>query len=290
MHNLLDFLRKYAYLLLFVVLEGVSLLLLLRHNSYQGCVWLSSANAVVARVNGLYDGAMAYLRLRNVNRQLTDENVRLWRETALLRDALAQATHDSTLTERYVQASMEGYSLLPATVVSNGTETAAGRYLVVNRGERDGVRPEMGVVGGGGVVGIVYLTGPHHSLVIPVTNRKSSISCRIRGSRYFGYLVWRGEGTLTARLGDIPRYAKIKQGDYVETSGYSSVFPPGIFVGRISHLGTSADGQTYDVVVNLGTDFANLRDVSIVTTPYKAETDSLRSHAAEADAAFDEAG
>ena len=38
MHNLLDFLRKYAYLLLFVVLEGVSLLLLLRHNSYQGCV------------------------------------------------------------------------------------------------------------------------------------------------------------------------------------------------------------------------------------------------------------
>ena len=290
MHNLLDFLRKYAYLLLFVVLEGVSLLLLLRHNSYQGCVWLSSANAVVARVNGLYDGAMAYLRLRDVNRQLTDENVRLWRETALLRDALAQATHDSTLTERYVQASMEGYSLLPATVVSNGTETAAGRYLVVNRGERDGVRPEMGVVGGGGVVGIVYLTGPHHSLVIPVINRKSSISCRIRGSRYFGYLVWRGEGTLTARLGDIPRYAKIKEGDYVETSGYSSVFPPGIFVGRISHLGTSADGQTYDVVVNLGTDFANLRDVSIVTTPYKAETDSLRSHAAEADAAFDEAG
>ena len=290
MHNLLDFLRKYAYLLLFVVLEGVSLLLLLRHNSYQGCVWLSSANAVVARVNGLYDGAMAYLRLRDVNRQLTDENVRLWRETALLRDALAQATHDSTLTERYVQASMEGYSLLPATVVSNGTETAAGRYLVVNRGERDGVRPEMGVVGGGGVVGIVYLTGPHHSLVIPVTNRKSSISCRIRGSRYFGYLVWLGEGTLTARLGDIPRYAKIKQGDYVETSGYSSVFPPGIFVGRISHLGTSADGQTYDVVVNLGIDFANLRDVSIVTTPYKAEIDTLRSHAAEADAAFDEAG
>ena len=85
-------------------------------------------------------------------------------------------------------------------------------------------------------------------------------------------------------------FAKIKQGDYVETSGYSSVFPPGIFVGRISHLGTSADGQTYDVVVNLGIDFANLRDVSIVTTPYKAEIDTLRSHAAEADAAFDEAG
>ena len=286
MHNLLDFLRKYGFLLLFVLLEAVSFLLLFRFNSYQGSVCFSSANAAVAAVNRLYGDAASYLQLRVMNRRLTDENIRLQREAAALRTMLAQTGRDTTSTERYVRAALAGYRLVPATVVSNSV--GSNRYLVIDRGERDGVRPEMGVVGGGGVVGIVYLTGPGYSLVIPVVNRKSSISCRVRGQGYFGYLQWRGEGPLTAHLNDIPRYAKIKLGDYVETSGYSSVFPPGLFVGRVAGLGTSADGQTYDIRVNLGTDFANLRDVNVVITPYKAEIDTLRSHAAEAEAAFDE--
>lgn len=285
MHNLLDFLRKYSYLFLFLLLEAASLVLLVRFNSYQGSVWFTSANTAVAVANRLYADAASYLQLRAVNRRLTDENIRLQRETSRLREALATATQDTTATARYVAESLKGYRLIPATVVSNSLRRS-NNYVVIDRGERDGVRPEMGVVGGSGVVGIVYLTGPDYSLVIPVTNRKSSISCRVRGERYFGYLQWDGKSPLAARLRDIPRYAKIKRGDYIETSGYSSVFPPGIFVGRISSLDTSTDGQSYDIRVNLGTDFANLRDVSVISTPYKAEIDTLRSHAAEAESAL----
>ena len=137
----------------------------------------------------------------------------------------------------------------------------------------------MGVVGGGGVVGIVYLTGRHHSLVIPVTNSKSSISCRVRGQRYFGYLQWNGGDMMHAYVDDFPRYAKVKKGEAVETSGYSSVFPPGIFVGRISGIENSPDGQSYKLNIVLGTHFGNLRDVSVVATPYKAEIDTLKAHA-----------
>ena len=137
----------------------------------------------------------------------------------------------------------------------------------------------MGVVGGGGVVGIVYLAGPHHSLVIPVTNRKSSISCRVRGQNYFGYLQWDGKSMLSAYVDDVPRYAKVRVNQAVETSGYSAVFPPGIFVGRIREIRNSADGQSYRLDITLGTDFANLRDVSVVATPYKAEIDTLQTHA-----------
>jgi len=278
MQTLLDFLRKYNYVFLFLLLEAVSFVLLFRFNSYQGSVWFSSANAAVARLNRVYADVEAYLRLEGVNRSLTAENVRLQQEVNQLREALATATHDTAFTERRVLEQLADYRLIPATVVSN-TRRRADNYLVIDRGEADGVRPEMGVVGGGGVVGVVYLTGPHHSLVIPVTHRKSSISCRVRGQRYFGFLQWEGRSLRHAHLDDIPRYAKVKKGECIETSGYSAMFPPGIFVGRVSRVGNAPDGQSFRLDVLLGTDFADIRDVNVVATAYKAELDTLRARA-----------
>ena len=278
MNNLLDFIRKYFFVVLFVVLEGVSAWLLTQFNSLHGSVWFSAANGAVATVGGLYGDLTGWANLREVNAELTAQNISLQRETELLRQALTDATRDSTLTERLMRERLAGYEMLPAKVVSNSAERA-GNYLVIDKGVADGVQPEMGVVGGGGVVGIVYLTGPHHSLVIPVTNRKSSISCRVRGQNYFGYLQWDGQSMLSAYVDDVPRYAKVRTGQAVETSGYSAVFPPGIFVGRIRKIRNSADGQAYRLDVTLGTNFANLRDVAVITTPYKAEIDTLRTRA-----------
>ncbi len=282
MYYLLEFIRKYYYVLLFVVLEVVSFALLFRFNSYQGSVWLSSANSAVARVDRFYEDTRSYIGLSNVNRRLTDENVRLQMETQALREALDKATHEEGVTERLLREKLAGYRLIPATVVSNST-LRGYRYLVIDRGSRQGVQQEMGVVSGGGVVGIVYLVGDNYSLVLPVTNKKSSISCRIRQENYFGYLQWEGNNLRHAYVDDIPRYAHVKKGDVVETSGYSSVFPPGLFVGRITDVRNSADGQSYKLDITLGTDFSRLRDVDVIATPYKAEIDTLRSHAVEAE-------
>ena len=276
--NLLDFLRKYSYVFLFLILELVSMAMLFRFNSYQGSVWYTAANAAVARVNGWYYGFFSYLNLESVNRNLTEENIRLERESDALREALMTVTRDTTVTERLMLEHLRDFRLIPATVVSN-TRSTGGSLLVIDKGAAEGIRPEMGVVGGGGVVGIVYLTGRHHSLVIPVTNSKSSISCRVRGQRYFGYLQWNGGDMMHAYVDDFPRYAKVKKGEAVETSGYSSVFPPGIFVGRIAGIENSPDGQSYKLDIVLGTHFGNLRDVSVVATPYKAEIDTLKAHA-----------
>lgn len=276
--NLVDFVGRYSYAFLFVVLESISMVLLFRFNSFQGSVWFSAANSMVASINGAYSDVIGFFNLEQVNRQLTDQNIALQRETEVLRQALAAATKDTTMTERLMREKLAGYDMVPATVVSNSAERT-NNYLVINRGTADGIRPEMGVIGGGGVVGIVYLVGPHHSLVIPVTNRKSSISCRVRGQNYFGYLQWDGSSMLSAYVDDVPRYARVKVGQAVETSGYSAVFPPGIFVGRVRKISNSADGQSYRLDVTLGTNFANLRDVSVVTTPYKAEIDTLQAHA-----------
>lgn len=286
MHNLLDFLRKYNYVFLFLLLEILSLTLLFRFNSFHGSVWFSAANSAVAKVNRVYGDVNYFIHLQDVNRELTTQNIALQAETEKLRQALYDATRDSTQTEKVMAEKLKGYELIPATVVSNSSERA-NNYLVIDRGERDGVRPEMGVIGGGGVVGIVYLTGPNYSLVIPITNRKSSISCRVRGQKYFGYLQWDGSSLRHAYVDDIPRYAKVEKGQVVETSGFSAVFPPGIFVGRVRERRNSTDGQSYRIDITLGTNFANLRDVSVVSTPYKAEIDTLQHQLLNAESLLD---
>lgn len=282
MHNLIEFIKKHFHWLVFLILESVSMVMLFRFNDYQASVWFTSANDLAARVNQKYSDIMAYINLGDVNKDLTMRNVMLQRQVSELRDALAYMGADSAIIDEKQRNALEGYDIIPATVTSN-TITKANNYIVIDKGEADGVRSEMGVVGGGGIVGIVYLTGKHYSLVIPILNSKSSISCRIRGHNFFGYLSWNGGHPLVAYLNDVPRYARFKVGDYVETSGYSSVFPPGLFVGKILSIEDSRDGMSFSVKVNLATEFAKLRDVCVVSNRDKAEIDTLRIHAAEAE-------
>lgn len=286
MHNLLDFLRKYNHWLLFVVLEVFSLTLLFRFNNYQGSVWFTSASTLTAQVDRLYADMVSYVHLGRVNSELTARNLMLQRQVNELREELAHAEHDSTAQERAQATLLDNYRLIPAQVTANSIRKP-NNYLVIDKGESDGVRSEMGVVGGGGIVGIVYMTGPHYSLVQSVLNVHSNISCRIRGHRFFGYLEWDGKNPLYGYLTDVPRYARFKVGDYVETSGYSSIFPAGLFVGRITHIGNSSDGLSYRVKVNLGTDFANLRDVVVIENTARAEVDTLRAHATESGLSYD---
>lgn len=143
--------------------------------------------------------------------------------------------------------------------------------MTIDRGSADGVKKDMGVACGNGVVGIVYLVNTHYSVVIPVLNNKSNISCSIDGRDYFGYLHWSGDAPNIAYLDDVPRHARFKIGDRIVTSGYSAVFPEGLLVGKVKKVFNSEDGLSYRVQVVLSTDFANLRDVCVIDAPQLAE-------------------
>ena len=275
MQGLLDFLKKYSYWLLFALLEGASLLLLFRFNLYQGSVWFTSANTVSGRILEWESNFLSYISLGERNRQLVQRNTVLEQRNRALTELLERAGHDSTLAERRQAQLLEGFGMVEAKIV-DGSVTRHDNYLTIDRGAEDGVRPEMGVVCGTGIVGIVYATSPHYAIVMPLLNGKSNISCRIRETDYFGYLRWEGGSPLYASLGDIPRHARLKEGMTVETSGFSAVFPAGLFVGRVAKVENSEDGLSYDLRVNLGTDFARLRDVCVLTSPNRLEIDSLQ--------------
>ena len=277
MRNLLEFLAKYNHWFVFLILEVVSMVLLFQYNSYQGSAWFSSANAVTGKLYEWDANVETFFSLTKVNQELTQRNAYLEQEVQKLSDSLVSVTKDSSIYHRDQFALLRNYRLIPAKVVANSIDKP-GNLMTIDKGSADGIHKDMGVISGTGVVGIVYLVAEHYAIVIPVLNTKLNISCMIQNRGYFGYLRWKGGVSDLAYLEEVPRHAHFKLGDYVVTSGYSAVFPPGVRVGRILHVFNSADGLSYRVQLRLSTDFARLRDVCVIDdTAMKERLEIMRA-------------
>ena len=277
MHNLLEFLAKYNHWLLFVVLEAVSFTLLFQYNSYQGSVWFSSANAVSGKLYDWNSDVESFFSLTKLNQELSQRNVYLEQQVQQLSERLTDVTKDSTWVQRNQISLLQNYRLIPAKVVSNSIDDP-NNLITLDKGSADGIHKDMGVVCGTGVVGIVYLVSQRYSVVIPVLNVKSNISCKIQNRGYFGYLRWKGGASEYAYLEEVPRHAHFKLGDTVVTSGYSAVFPPGVLVGKILHVFNSSDGLSYRVMLKVSTDFGKLRDVCVIDdTPMRERLEIMRA-------------
>ncbi len=275
MKNLLAFLREHFHWLLFVILEVLSIVMLVQYNSYQNSVWLSSANVVTGKVYEWQSWVESFFTLRKANAELTQRNFYLERQLSKVRRLYGEATEHKDAKDQKAMEVLGQYELIPARVVSNELHRS-NNLLTIDKGSADGVEEGMGVACGQGVVGVVYLTSPAYSVVIPVLNVKSSrISCAIRGQGYFGVLRWDGRDAGVAYVEDIPRHARFKKGDWVETNGYSTIFPAGVLVGQIREVYNSRDGMSYRLQVRLSTDFGCLRDVVVISDKTIAERTRL---------------
>lgn len=263
MNNLLAFLAKHNHWLLFVVLEVMSLALLFQFNSYQGSVWFTSANVVTGKFYEINSSVESFISMGKLNEQLTMRNVYLERQVKHLSEMLERGNSDSTLLRSTQVQLLSQYKLIPAKVVSNSINKQ-DNLITIDKGSLDGIRPDMGVVSGNGIVGVVYLVSPHYSMIIPVLNSHSNISVMIENRGYFGVLHWEGGDSKMAFVDDIPRHARFNGGDNIVTSGYSALFPPGILVGKVHRTYNSPDGMSYRLRINLATDFSNLRDVCVI--------------------------
>lgn len=263
MNNLLAFLAKHNHWLLFVVLEVMSLALLFQFNSYQGSVWFTSANVVTGKFYEINSSVESFISMGKLNEQLTMRNVYLERQVKHLSEMLERGNSDSTLLRSTQVQLLSQYKLIPAKVVSNSINKQ-DNLITIDKGSLDGIRPDMGVISGNGIVGVVYLVSPHYSMIIPVLNSHSNISVMIENRGYFGVLHWEGGDSKMAFVDDIPRHARFNGGDNIVTSGYSALFPPGILVGKVHRTYNSPDGMSYRLRINLATDFSNLRDVCVI--------------------------
>ena len=263
MRNLLNFFLKYNYWFLFILLEVISFALLFRFNNYQGSAFFTSSNQVAGMVYEAANNVTGYFHLKSINDDLVQKNVELELQMERLRSALMELTADSAGLEKMKSDALKGYDIYRADVINNSL-THVDNYITIDKGENDGIRPEMGVINGNGVVGIVYQTSANYSVVIPILNSKSSISCKIKRSDYFGFLKWDGGSSEYATVKDMPRHSLFSLGDTIVTSGHSAVFPGGIPIGTVEDMSDSHDGLSYLLKVKLFTDFGRLNDVRVI--------------------------
>lgn len=273
MRALFDLIIHNKHWFVFLLLEVISLVFLFSHNGYQKSVYFTTANDVVGSTYNVISSITSYLHLQEENRALEAANEKLRQEVYELRQQLTMAQQDSV---KLPAALPSRYNVVPAQVV-NMTLHKSTNFITINKGEADGIRPEMGVICSRGVVGIVYMTSRHYSIVMPLLNVNSKISCRLRNSEYFGSLIWQRGYVDIAYVTSIPRHAEVKKKDIVETNGYSDIFPPGLPIGVVQRIGDSPDGMSYFLRVKLFTNFPTLREVSVITNYQSSERRMLES-------------
>lgn len=187
-----------------------------------------------------------------------------------------------TLIEIHLPANqlpVGGYGFLPTRAINN-TVHLNYNYITLDKGSRHGVEMDMGVISPDGIAGQVVGVSKNFSLVMSILNKKFRSSARLLGNNNMGVLSWDGGNPRLAKLEFIPQTSTISKGDTVETTGFSTVFPPNYIVGKVADFNTEDQDGFYNITVELAADFRTLDNLFLVQHAYKKEIDELESEKA----------
>ena len=132
----------------------------------------------------------------------------------------------------------------------NNSVSLQNNYLTIHRGERQGVRKDMGVISPQGIVGMVVNTSENFSVVMTMLNRQSSVSAKVKKSGEIGKVLWDGKSPDYVTMENIPKSVKLEKGDSVVTSGYSLSFPPGILIGTVNEIIDDKTSNFYSITAS----------------------------------------
>ncbi len=260
MRSLLQLLSKYSILLMFLALETLSLVLIVRNNEYQRSSFFSSANVVSAWSYDKLSRITSYFGLRAENSVLHEQNTALLEENNRLRNELETIKYG--LPEGYVMADADR-SYIAARVI-NIKSNKRRNYLTINKGERDSVRADMGVINTDGAVGIVSVASSRFAVVIPLINTNMHLSCKLKRQNCIGPLTWDGKDYRFAYMEDIAKHIEVSKGDTIVTSGYTMNFPEDLPVGIVEDVATSESDAYHKIKVRLAVNYNSIRDVTVI--------------------------
>lgn len=235
--------------------------------------WIAGQSAALnSWVSGYIDEGVSYLKLKQINEDLVAQNKALMVELYGKQGAKNpqfRKVHD-TLGGGQI------YTFVDGEIVFNSINRR-NNYFTINRGRRDGVFPQMGVMAPKGIAGIVINSTDSYALVQSVLSvNKIRINAALKNSGYFGTLTWNGDNSRVMHLADIPKYVALKIGDTVITDGKSAIFPKGVMIGTIA--GYSVDNKTgfWDISVELSEKMGALSKVYVVKNLKKAEVQKIQ--------------
>jgi len=273
--NIFLFIRRYFNFLFFLVLQIIALSFLFRYNKFHEAAFMGLANELTGRVSSKYSNVEYYFHLKKTNESLAHQNELLLnqlKDNFQSPDSLTKIVLDTTQIDTLGIA--RKYLWREARVVNNSV-SLQNNYITIHRGERQGVRKDMGVISPQGIVGMVVNTSENFSVVMTMLNRQSSVSAKIRKTGEIGKVQWDGRSPGFITMINIPKSVPVVKGDSVVTSGYSLSFPPGIMIGVIAEIIDDKTSNFYTLTLKPSTNFYSLEYVTVVDNLQKDEQKRL---------------
>jgi rod shape-determining protein MreC len=269
----------YRHTVVFVALFSLSLGILVRFNRDQALFFTRWSLALGRYFHAKHSTIVNYLNLGEENAKLQAENMALRQKAITLQSELntykyrvPYSTDFSVLPDSAFPLSR--YVFIPCRAIEN-TVMHSYNHIVLNVGRRHGVEPQMGVISADGVAGVITEVSENYSMGMSLLNKNLKLSAQIHGKKVRGAFQWEGGSPRYGALHYIPLHYKVAVGDTVTTSQYSTIFPEGMVIGKISHINSRESDGFYDLDVQLNTDFHALDFLYVVKHAQKHEIDSL---------------
>jgi rod shape-determining protein MreC len=262
--NVFLFIRKYSNFLFFLLLQITALSFLFRYNTYHEAAFMNVAGDFTGSLNLRYSNVANYFRLKKINEQLAAENLhlnQLIRENYEKVDGNEKSVLDTVQTDSLLE--IRKYTWLGAKVVGSTVNTQVN-FMTIHRGLLEDIRPNMGVVSPQGIVGTVVNVSDHYASVMTLLHRQYKVVVKLKNGGERGTVEWDGVSPMFVTLKDIPKSARLKEGDSVVTSPTSSLFPGNLMVGTIADIVDDKSSNFYTLKVKPATNFFTIEYVYVI--------------------------
>ena len=276
MRNIFLFIRRYFNLLVFLVLQAVSVYFIIHYSKYHYAAFGNFANQVTGKINVQYSNIEGYFRLKKTNDSLVKANAALYNKLKIdfdLPDTVTRQGIDTIRVDSILK--FRKYTYLPARVVSNSI-SAQNNYLVLSGGLSAKLKVGMGIVDpNNAAVGITTEVTEDFAVVMSLLHKDSHISGKLLKGGETGTLSWDGKEPNILTLVNIPKSAKIAKGDTVITSGYSTTFPKGMMIGTVEGVYKEISTSNFKIKIKSATNFYNLQYVYAIDNSQQDAINSI---------------
>lgn len=256
MQQILFFLIRNKNFLLFIVLFSVSIFLTIQTHSYHKNKFVNSSNSITGGIYSIKNSITGYFNLKEENKILIDENTRIRKKLESYKIKIVNQNIDTS-------SIFSKYYFVSAKVINNSFSKTKNK-LTIDKGKKDSIQSDMGVITSKGIVGIIDNVSNKYSTTQSILNTNSQINAKLKRSKHFGSLIWNTDDPNVVQLIDIPRLAPVKIGDTIVTGGRSTIFPEGILIGAVIDFELTEDENSQNLNIQLFNDMTNLEHVYII--------------------------
>lgn len=228
-------------------------------------------------------------------KKLREENATLQEKLDSLQQQMKSLKADENelqqLRELYkLDKKYESYQKVGARIIASDSSNWYSTFTI-DKGAKDGIKVDMNVIAGQGLVGIVYSVGPNYAKVRSIIDDTSFVSAMftttVDNCIVNGDLKAIANGYIT--VDHINKDAKINENDELVTSNVSSKFLPGITIGYVSDIEVDSNSLTKSGKVTPVVDFKHLEDVLVILQLKETGDDDYDLNIEETDAASEDA-